>query len=179
MPCTIYLVGARASGKTTIGRALAKALGYAFVDTDHYLTETSGMTVAEVVAAEGWEGFRRRESDALHAVSAPGTVVATGGGMVLSGANREYMREHGTVFYLEVPVEIMAERLGNDPNASQRPTLTGRSIIEEIKEVFASREALYQGVAHHILDGCSPVEAVVREAVEFLRGADRGTQGLF
>jgi shikimate kinase len=73
----------------------------------------------------------------------------------------------------------MAERLGNDPNASQRPTLTGRSIIEEIKEVFASREALYQGVAHHILDGCSPVEAVVREAVEFLRGADRGTQGLF
>jgi len=170
----IYLVGARASGKTTIGRALANTLNYGFVDTDAYLSETSGMTVAEVVDKEGWEGFRRRESEALHAVTAPETVIATGGGMVLAASNREYMRAHGLVFYLHVPVEVMAERLRADPNAAQRPTLTGRSIVEEITEVLAEREPLYRETAHHVLDGSVPVEGVVKQALDIFRHASRG-----
>ena len=98
MATTIYLIGARASGKTTIGRALASVLNYAFVDTDEYMSATSHMTVAEVVAKEGWVGFRRRESEPLHAVTAPKTGIATGGGMVLATANRKYLRAHGKTF---------------------------------------------------------------------------------
>jgi shikimate kinase len=168
MATTIYLIGARASGKTTIGRALANELKYAFVDTDEYMSATSQMTVAEVVAEEGWEGFRRRESEALHAVTAPGTVVATGGGMVLAAANREYMRANGMVFYLRVPAEVMAERLKANPNSAQRPTLTGQSIVEEINEVLAARDALYHETAHHILNGSAPVEKVVKQALDML-----------
>lgn len=83
----LFIVGARAAGKTTVGKVLAEALGYKFVDTDVYLLETTGETVADMVAREGWEGFRQRESEALRKVTIPRTVVATGGGMVLSETN--------------------------------------------------------------------------------------------
>ena len=82
----IFLVGPRACGKTTIGRLLAQRLALPFIDTDHYLLEQAGRTVAEIVEAEGWPGFRKRESDALRAVTAirrQGAVIASGGGMVL------------------------------------------------------------------------------------------------
>ena len=92
---TIYLVGARAAGKTTFGGALARQLGCNYVDTDIHLRETTGETVADIVAREGWDGFRKRESAVLRAVTAPGTVIATGGGMVLTEENRRFMRENG------------------------------------------------------------------------------------
>ena len=76
---TIYLVGARAAGKTTFGGALARQLGCNYMDTDIHLRETTGETVADIVAREGWDGFRKRESAVLRAVTAPGTVIATGG----------------------------------------------------------------------------------------------------
>ena len=168
MPSSIFLIGARASGKTTIGRALAEALKYNFVDTDMYLQEIMHMTVADVVAREGWIGFRRRESEALMAVTMPGTVIATGGGMVLSAANRAFMRANGTVLYLNVPADVMAARLAVDPHTAQRPTLTGRSIIEEVADVLESREPLYRETAHHVLDASAPVGAVLHQALRFL-----------
>lgn len=168
MPSTIFLVGARASGKTTIGRALAEALKYNFVDTDLYLQERTQMTVDDVVSREGWAGFRRRESEALKAVTKSRTVIATGGGMVLSEANRAFMRANGTVLYLNVPADVMAARLEADPNAAQRPTLTGRPIIEEVTEVLASREPLYREIAHHVVDASAPVGAVLHQALGLL-----------
>ena len=168
MSTTVFIVGARASGKTTIGQALAQKLNYAFVDTDHYMYETSSLTVAEVVDKEGWEGFRRRESDALRTVTKPDLVVATGGGMVLAEANRDFMRANGTVLYLSAPAEILAARLEADPNVAQRPTLTGKSITEEMQEVLEARQPLYQGAAHHILDATASPETVVNQALEAL-----------
>ena len=144
MQQTIYLVGPRAAGKTTFGRALARRLGRAYVDTDVHLNETTGESVADIVAREGWEGFRRRESAALRETTAPDTVVATGGGMVLDPENRRFMRDHGIVLYLRAPASVLAARLSASPNAAQRPSLTGKSIIEEISEVLAvaTQEAL-------------------------------------
>lgn len=166
---TIFIVGARAAGKTTVGQALAKALGCNFVDTDQYMLETTSLTVADVVAKEGWEGFRRRESEALRAVTEPAKVIATGGGMVLSEANREYMRSHGTVLYLSAPASVLAARLEAHPEAAQRPTLTGRPIVEEMSDVLAAREPLYRGAAHHILDATAPLQDVIAQALAVLR----------
>lgn len=168
MPSTIFLIGARASGKTTIGRALAEALKYEFVDTDLYLQEIMHMSVADVVAKEGWAGFRLRETEALKAVTVPETVVATGGGMVLSEANRAFMRANGTVLYLNVPANVMAARLAADPHTAQRPTLTGRPIIDEVAEVLTAREPLYLETAHHVLDASAPVGAVLCQALRLL-----------
>ncbi|PVU27824.1 shikimate kinase II [Yersinia pestis] len=170
MTQTIFMVGARGAGKTTIGKALAQALGYRFVDTDLFMQQTSQMTVAEVVESEGWDGFRLRESMALQAVTAPKTVVATGGGAVLSSENRAFMRDHGRVIYLRASAAVLAKRLAEDPEEAQRPSLTGKPIVEEILDVLASREALYQDVAHHVLDGTQTPSLVVEQILQMLTG---------
>ncbi|KQN63083.1 shikimate kinase AroL [Erwinia sp. E602] len=171
MSLPVYLIGARGCGKSTVGEALALALGYAFIDTDRYLQQIGGQTVAEVVAAEGWSGFRRRETQALQLVTADATVIATGGGMVLAEENRRYMRDHGRVIYLQAPAEVLAARLQAYPEAAQRPTLTGRPIAEEMSEVLAAREALYLQTAHHIIDAMQSPDRVVEQILNELSPA--------
>lgn len=163
------MVGARGCGKTTVGEELARALGYEFIDTDIFMLETSHMTVAEVVAREGWPGFRRRESEALRAVSRPHRIVATGGGMVLLEDNRQFMREQGVVIYLRAPASLLALRLEQSPLAHQRPTLTGRPIAEEMADVLAEREALYQAAAHYVIDASRSPATIVDEVLRTLK----------
>ncbi|MGV8677976.1 shikimate kinase, partial [Pseudomonas aeruginosa] len=87
--------------------------------------------------------FRELESEALKAAARPETVVATGGGIILAEANRQFMRENGVVIYLQVPVSALIERLEAYPKTEQRPTLTGKPVRDEVGEVLAQREALY------------------------------------
>lgn len=168
MSSPIYLIGARGCGKTTVGQALAAALGYDFCDTDYFLLQDSGKTVAQIVEQEGWPGFRRRESAALIAVTEPGKVIATGGGMVLAEENRQFMQDNGHVVYLNAPAEVLAARLEAFPDNAQRPTLTGRPIAEEMAEVLAARDLLYREAAHHIVDAMQTPDAVVQQIVNAL-----------
>ncbi len=168
MTQTIFMVGARGAGKTTIGNALAQALGYRFIDTDSFMQQTSLLTVAEIVAREGWSGFRRRESLALQMVTSPETVVATGGGAVLSADNRAFMRRHGLVIYLRASADILAERLAEEPEDAQRPSLTGKPIVEEMQDVLAVRETMYQDVAHYVIDASRDPQWVVEQIQSLL-----------
>jgi Shikimate kinase len=165
----IFLVGARAAGKTTVGRRLALELGQDFVDTDLYMGEIHRITVAEIVAKEGWDGFRRKESAALREVAAPGRVIATGGGMVLAEHNRDFMRANGLVFYLSAPAEVLGARLAADPKAAQRPSLTGLSVVEEAAQVLLEREELYLGAAHHVIDAAEAFETVIESILDKVR----------
>ncbi|AEF44094.1 shikimate kinase AroL [Serratia plymuthica] len=169
MTQTIFMVGARGAGKTTVGSALAQTMGYHFTDTDLFMQQTTQMSVAEMVAHEGWLGFRRRESIALQTVTQPSTVVATGGGMILAEENRRFMRQHGTVIYLRSPADVLAQRLEEYPQDAQRPTLTGRPIAEEMLEVLAAREALYQEAAHFVMDGTGSPQQVVEQILSALQ----------
>lgn len=169
MTQTIFMVGARGAGKTTVGSALAQALGYQFIDTDLFMQQAAHMSVAEMVAQEGWLGFRRRESLALQEVTQPSTLIATGGGMILAEENRRFMRQQGTVIYLRAPASVLARRLEEYPEDAQRPTLTGRPIAEEMLEVLAAREALYQETAHHVMDGTLPPSQVVEQILAVLQ----------
>lgn len=171
MSLPIYLIGARGCGKTTVGHALALALGYAFCDTDHALQQASGQTVADIVAREGWPGFRLRETASLKAVTAPATVIATGGGMVLSDENRPFMREQGQVIYLSADAAVLADRLQAYPQAEQRPTLTGRPITEEMVDILAARDGLYRQTAHHIINAMQSPDAVVSQILSVLSRA--------
>ena len=151
----IALIGMPSSGKTTLGKALSEVLDVPYCDTDHHLCERLGMDVATMVERWGWEGFRSRESESLRLASeelAGRGVVATGGGMVLAEANRRYMREHGRVFFLSAPVEVLAARLRRNPLEAQRPSLTGKSLDDEVREVLEARLPLYRDAAHHELD---------------------------
>ena len=107
----IYLIGARASGKTTLGKKLAARLARPFVDTDRRVRLNTGKTVAELVEEGGWPAFREAEGVALAEVAVfSGQVVSCGGGIVLAQDNCELL-QRGIVLYLKAPAEVLAERL--------------------------------------------------------------------
>ncbi|MDF7671110.1 shikimate kinase AroL [Orbaceae bacterium ESL0721] len=165
---TIFLVGARAAGKTTMGKMLANTLSFSFIDTDCYLLETTKKTVAEIVEKEGWEGFRERESKVLVETTKPNRVIATGGGMVLAEHNRQFMRQNGTVLFLSASAETLAARLMKDPNVAQRPSLTGLSIVDEMEKVLNDRLSLYHDAAHHILDVAQEESKILSQMLSLL-----------
>jgi len=168
-PERIFLVGARAAGKTSIGLRLAGALAYDFVDTDDWLREKHSQTVAEIVTQSGWAGFRELESEALReAGRGSRRVVATGGGMVLSADNRAFMRAGGLVFYLAAPAKVLAARLAAAPENAQRPSLTGRPAEEEVARVLAEREAFYREAAHLVIAAEAPPAQVVADILKRL-----------
>ncbi|MDE7240538.1 shikimate kinase, partial [Desulfovibrio sp.] len=115
--------------------------------------------------AAGGEGCRAREGAALRAAAAEaaragGGVIATGGGVVLDAGNRAFLREKGRVFWLALTPEAAAERLSASPLAAQRPSLTGKSMLEEVREVMEARAPLYAGAAHHTVDASLPLGKV-------------------
>ena len=103
----LFLIGPRGCGKTTVGMALADSLNRRFVDTDQWLQSQLNMTVAEIVEREEWAGFRARETAALEAVTAPSTVIATGGGIILTEFNRHFM--HIIIDATNEPSQVISE----------------------------------------------------------------------
>ena len=164
----IFLIGPRASGKTSVGRALAERLGRRFVDTDHELVEAVGMEIADFVKQNGWDGFRDKEAETLARQAAPGgLVIGCGGGIVLRPENRDVLKT-GVTLYLKVDPDELARRLMSDPNEAQRPSLTGRSVADEIREVLAERAPLYEGCADAVVRGAT-VDETVRSALAALK----------
>jgi shikimate kinase len=165
----IFLVGLRGCGKSTLGALLAKRLNMTFVDTDAIVEEQAGQSIAQIVAARGWERFRALETDVLRRISAEtGQVIATGGGIVLSAENRKLLQDHGTTFYLLADVHTLVRRLGNDPNVDQRPALSGLPLAQEIAQCHAQRGSLYMCVADHILHADAPLDQIMEDAASKL-----------
>jgi shikimate kinase len=164
----IFLIGPRACGKTSVGRALAKRLGVEFVDTDHAFVEAVGMDIAAFVEANGWEAFRDEEAATLAREAAPGgRVIGCGGGIVLREENRAVLAR-GVVLYLKAGAEELARRLTADPLEAQRPSLTGKSVIDEVREVLAARAHLYEGCAHRVIEG-QDLDGTVERALEAVK----------
>ncbi|WJY16544.1 shikimate kinase AroL [Pectobacteriaceae bacterium CE90] len=162
---TIILVGPRASGKTTVGKMLARCLKLSFVDTDEMVQRKTHKTIAQIVDEQGWDAFRMIESQILKEVAISGYIVATGGGMVISEMNRNYIKNKGIVFYLSTSVEMVIRRLESNPAVNQRPSLTGLSIIDEISDVIRIRDPLYHDAAHYVINANEEKEQVV-EAIK-------------
>ncbi|QSI76769.1 shikimate kinase [Niveibacterium microcysteis] len=147
----VVLVGLMGSGKTTIGRLLARRLLLPFVDSDHEVELRTGVRIPTIFDVEGEAGFRRREALTIAALmEAPGIVLATGGGAVLDAGNRNTMKRNGWVVYLDVPVRQLYERTRNDPN---RPLLRVPDPLGRLEELRRQRDPLYREVADFILDG--------------------------
>jgi shikimate kinase len=167
----IFLVGPRASGKTSLGRILAERLDILFLDTDDLAVTLLGRSIADHVAVRGWDSFRAIETRALHQAAIlagkDGGLIACGGGIVLAPENRAVLAG-GRVAYLRADPAILARRLANDPLKSQRPSLTDKSAIEEVRDVLAQREPLYQQSADIVLDAGLPLEELAALACERL-----------
>lgn len=145
MPGLVVLTGFRATGKTVVGRALARLLDCRFVDTDALVTERLGCSIADSVQLYGWQPFRDFEREVLQeCASGEPMVVATGGGAVLHEQEWRRMRGKGVVIWLRTGVETLVSRLQADQNTEeQRPALGGRDAVEEIPRLLAEREPLY------------------------------------
>ena len=142
----LFITGFMGAGKSSVGRLVADRLGLPFVDLDAEIERREGKSVRELFSAGGEERFREAEHAALQALaSAPPSVVATGGGIVLRDDNRVLLGSTGTVVYLAVtPKEAMA-RIGD---AADRPLLAGRG-LSAAREVLAARVSLYAATADH------------------------------
>lgn len=158
----IYLVGMRASGKTTVGKALAAVFGCDFTDTDVMIVKTAGESIDSLVARHGWERFREMEKQALsEAAGLPGKVVGTGGGAVLAEENRRQMEKTGVIFYLAADAALLVRRLLADPQSAQRPALTALELHDEVVAVMSEREPLYMACMDHMLQAHREVDQLV------------------
>lgn len=150
----IVFIGFRATGKTTIGKMVAQFLGRRFVDTDVFIEEKAGKSIAEIVKKEGWSGFRQREKETIKKLTQEhDLVIAVGGGAVLEEENVRYLKQNGILIWLKASPETICKRLRQDKKtSSQRPSLTGKEVTAEIKEVLNQRLPIYQKVADIEID---------------------------
>jgi shikimate kinase len=158
---SVFLVGYRGTGKSTVARLLAHHLGWPWVDADDVLERRAGLSVRQVFEAEGEAGFRRRESAVLGELCGLSRhVIATGGGVVLSATNRQRLKDAGRVVWLGADPLTIRRRLEADrTTAERRPALTVGGLAE-IKELLRAREPLYRAVADLTVDtsGRTPEE---------------------
>jgi shikimate kinase len=161
---TIALIGLSGAGKSTVGRALAARLGWALRDTDALVEEAAGCRIPAIFAAEGEAGFRERESAALRrALAGRPCVVATGGGIVLRPENRELLRAHALVVWLDAPSEALVARLR--AHDEERPLLAGGNPVGRLEGLRAARAALYAETAHLTLGTAGRSAAAICDQV--------------
>jgi shikimate kinase len=141
----LVLVGMMGSGKTTMGRALARHLGKDFVDSDQEIQKRTGVSIPYIFDIEGESGFRERESRIIaELVQHDNIVLATGGGAVLAEQNRELLRKAGIVIYLKASVNDLWHRTHHDKN---RPLLQTKDPYGRLMELHQVRDPIYQQVA--------------------------------
>lgn len=153
----IAIVGLPASGKTSIGSALAHRLGVPFVDLDEQIVKAEGRTIAQIFKVDGEAVFRQLESAFLEHATRDGTlVVSTGGGCVLAPGNRSLLRERCFVVWLDLSPELAAVRAeaGSRMDAGRsamapavRPLLPEGDLLDRMKVLDAIRRPLYRGCA--------------------------------
>jgi shikimate kinase len=164
---SVFLIGPMGSGKTAVGRHLARSLGLPFHDSDTEIERRTGVDIPYIFEREGEAGFRQREREAIEALTAlDGIVLATGGGAVLLAENRRVLAERGCVVYLKTSVAQQANRVRYGRN---RPLLSaGGDATTRLGELMDVRAPLYGEIADIVVptDGRrvnSVAEQVLRE----------------
>ena len=164
MPKNIVLIGPMGVGKTTIGKKVAKALGKTFLDTDSIIQAKHGQ-IAEIFASEGEAVFRDLETEALAQALTQDAVVATGGGVVLSQANRNLLANHWVV-YLSTDGKHMASRLSH----GNRPLL--KNGIADWRDIYEARRPLYESVANFELSTSGKTVNLCVQEIKEMIGAE-------
>jgi shikimate kinase len=142
------LVGFMGAGKSSVGKIVAVRLAAEFVDVDERIEEAAGKSIGEIFASCGEETFREMERAAVRdAVSAPGRVVAAGGGAFVDESNRRALKAYAPVFFLEVSVESVLERLSGDLS---RPLFTGEREAGRLRELMEKRRPAYEEADYRV-----------------------------
>ncbi len=165
----VVLIGFMGCGKSTVGKKLANALSYSFMDTDAAIEELYGKTISQMFEEDGENFFRTAETELLKKLEkeADGVVLATGGGMPMREENAELLCKIGTVVFLETSLETILERLQND---TTRPLAAGEDRERKLCPLFEKRLPVYTAVA----DLCLNTEdksfyAIIEEIEQYIK----------
>jgi shikimate kinase len=155
----LVLIGLPGSGKSTVGRQLARRLDFPFYDSDKVIEERIGISIKEYFDQSDEASFRDIESSVIDELTQNAEVViATGGGAVLRDNNRNWMRARGHVIYLRSSPEDLARRLKHD---TKRPLLQVANPLARLRELFTERDPLYRECAHFVIDTGRPSVATL------------------
>lgn len=174
---SVFLIGPMGSGKTTVGRQLARRLGYRFVDSDTEVEARTGVDIAFIFEKEGEAGFRIREREAIDRLTClEGVVLGTGGGAVLSVENRERLAARGVVVYLETSVE---QQLARTRRSKRRPLLDTEDPRGRLAGLMLEREPLYRSIAAITVrtNGRKSVAVAAEIAQRLLEADSAATEG--
>jgi len=149
----LILIGLPGSGKSTVGRQLARRLGLPFTDSDHAIEQRIGCSIRSFFEREGETAFRDIEEEVIRDLCTKEGVIATGGGAVLREANRRHLREGGQVVYLRSAPEDVFRRVRHDMG---RPLLQVADPLGRLRELHAERDPLYRETAHFIIETGRP-----------------------
>jgi shikimate kinase len=150
----IFLIGYRCTGKSCVGKTLASAIGWTFVDADTELVRENKMTINDMVERHGWSFFRDQERRIIKKLcTLDRRVVATGGGAVLDPKNIAGMRRNGVVVWLKASPETVKRRILQDKQSKAlRPALSAKGLIEEIEEILSLRTPLYESAMDFFIE---------------------------
>lgn len=144
----VFLIGMPGCGKSSLGKRVAANIGLPYVDTDQRIEQVFGCSTSEIFAQYGEQAFRNAETNMLaYLTREPGSIVSTGGGMVLRENNREIMRNHGVIVLIDRPLEDIM----SDIKLNRRPLLAQKG-LPEVERLYHERIDIYRAVADAILD---------------------------
>lgn len=148
------MIGLPGSGKSTVGRHLARRLNLPFVDSDGVIEQRVGCSITDFFSSQGEQAFRDVEERVLDELSqSPVCVISTGGGAVLRADNRTRLRERTQVIYLRSMPEEIFRRLRYDRS---RPLLQVEDPLTRLQDMYAERDPLYRGTAHFVVETGRP-----------------------
>jgi len=178
----IVLIGYRCSGKTHVGKLLARELNMTFWDTDTLVEEKWGMQIPAFVAQNGWADFRRVEREVVEAVAlTDNSVIATGGGAVMNSENVTKLKKSGWLVWLDADPAVIRERMARAQQQGEpRPPLSGSNPLEEIDSMLRERRHVYEGVSDYriLTDALTPEsvkESIIKVLPDLNRGGERRT----
>lgn len=167
MPSLIILTGFMGTGKTAVGQALARTLGYAFVDSDREIESRQGRTVQHIFESEGEPYFRQVEKETIARLAQqPRTVLSVGGGAILNEETYSLLELAGIMVHLTATVDEIANRLGH---GNERPLLAGGDRKKKIRKLMKDREPVYSKVKVQVDTTGQAIDEVVNKILDQLK----------
>ena len=163
----LYLVGFMGTGKSTVGRQVARQMNFEFLDSDHEIERLQGQPVSKIFAERGEAAFRAMEREFIErGHPASGCIVACGGGLVVPPGMLELLRSRGVVICMHAPIETILKRT---LHAIHRPLLQVEDPEQRLRELYAQREELYRRTGTMVLTDKRPLREIVAHVLRVYR----------
>lgn len=167
MDTNLYLVGFMGTGKSTVGRLVARQMGFTFVDSDHEIERRQGRPVSQIFAEQGEAAFRAMEREFIEqGHPARRCVVSCGGGLIVPPGMLELLRGRGVVICMHAPIETILQRT---MHATHRPLLAVENPEQRLRELYAQRESLYRRAGTMVLTDKRPMREIAAHVLRIYR----------